>query len=198
MALGKNRQTHGVCLFLLAAPCRGALCSLALLHPSPVDEAVQQAKEHHQHLSDGVSLGIEDKRRDAYQRGGQRQIILPVKGHNPQCVEALARSLDVYLPGQKVVFLLGVLADKDYETMLARLLPYGKEFICLTPDSPRALGADELCAYLRAKGAPAVSCDTAAEGVRRALEESGGETPVVAFGSLYLMGEIREAVKSGR
>ena len=118
--------------------------------------------------------------------------------HNPQCVEALARSLDVYLPGQKVVFLLGVLADKDYETMLARLLPYGKEFICLTPDSPRALGADELCAYLRAKGAPAVSCDTAAEGVRRALEESGGETPVVACGSLYLMGEIREAVKSGR
>ena len=94
--------------------------------------------------------------------------------HNPQCVEALARSLDVYLPGRKVVFLLGVLADKDYETMLARLLPYGKEFICLTPDSPRALGADELCAYLRAKGAPAVSCDTAAEGVRRALEESGG------------------------
>ena len=118
--------------------------------------------------------------------------------HNPQCVEALARSLDVYLPGQKVVFLLGVLADKDYETMLARLLPYGKEFICLTPDSPRALGADELCAYLRAKGASAVSCNTAAEGVRRALEESGGETPVVACGSLYLMGEIREAVKSGR
>ena len=103
----------------------------------------------------------------------------------------------MYLPGQKVVFLLGVLADKDYETMLARLLPYGKEFICLTPDSPRALGADELCAYLRAKGAPAVSCETAAEGVRRALEESGGETPVVACGSLYLMGEIREAVKSG-
>ncbi len=104
----------------------------------------------------------------------------------------------MYLPGRKVVFLLGVLADKDYETMLARLLPYGKEFICLTPDSPRALGADELCAYLRAKGAPAVSCDTAAEGVLRALEESGGETPVVACGSLYLMGEIREAVKSGR
>ena len=65
-------------------------------------------------------------------------------------------------------------------------------------DFIRALGADELCAYLRAKGAPAVSCDTAAEGVRRALEESGGETPVVACGSLYLMGEIREAVKSGR
>lgn len=113
-------------------------------------------------------------------------------------------SLDVYLPGQKVVFLLGVLADKDYETMLARLLPYGKEFICLTPDSPRALGADELCAYLRAKGAPAVSCDTAAEGVRRALEESGGETPVVAWRLALSHGrdprgsEERQIKKQGR
>ena len=115
--------------------------------------------------------------------------------HNPQCVEALARSLDEYLPGQKVIFLVGVLADKDYEAMLARLLPYGKKFFCLTPDSPRALGADDLSAYLRGKGADAVSCATAEEGVRRAIEESGGETPVVACGSLYLMGEVRDTVK---
>ena len=116
--------------------------------------------------------------------------------HNPQCVEALARSLDEYLPGEKVIFLLGVLADKDYETMLARLLPYGEKFFCLTPDSPRALGADELGAYLRAKGADAVSCATTAEGVRRAMEESGGKTPVVACGSLYLMGEVRDKIKA--
>ena len=115
--------------------------------------------------------------------------------HNPQCVEALARSLDEYLPGQKVIFLVGVLADKDYEAMLARLLPYGKKFFCLTPDSPRALGADDLSAYLRGKGADAVSCATAEDGVRRAIEESGGETPVVACGSLYLMGEVRDTVK---
>ena len=115
--------------------------------------------------------------------------------HNPQCVEALARSLDEYLPGEKVIFLLGVLADKDYEAMLARLLPYGKKFFCLTPDSPRALGAGDLSAYLRGRGADAVSCATAEEGVRRAIEESGGETPIVACGSLYLMGEVREETK---
>ena len=53
---------------------------LAVVGKGIGDDAVQQAKEHHQHLSHGVSLGVEDKRRDAYQRGGQRQIILPVKG----------------------------------------------------------------------------------------------------------------------
>ena len=53
---------------------------LAVVGKGIGDDAVQQAENHHQHLSDGVSLGVEDKRRDAYQRGGQRQIILPVKG----------------------------------------------------------------------------------------------------------------------
>ena len=35
-------------------------------------------------------------------------------GHNPQCAEALVRNLEDYLPGQKLTFLIGVLADKDY------------------------------------------------------------------------------------
>lgn len=122
--------------------------------------------------------------------------VLADGAHNPQCVEALAHTLEEYLPGRRVLFLLGVLADKDYETMLARLLPFGEKFFCLTPDSPRALDADALCAYLRAKGADAVACTAAEDGVRRALAESRGETPVVACGSLYLMGEIREAVKT--
>ena len=115
--------------------------------------------------------------------------------HNPQCIDALCASLDEYLPGDKALFLLGVLADKDYEAMLARLLPYGKKFFCLTPDSPRALCAPALCAKLRAMGAAAEAFSSVGEGVRRAAEESGGETPVVACGSLYLMGEVRRTIQ---
>ena len=115
--------------------------------------------------------------------------------HNPQCIDALCASLDEYLPGEKALFLLGVLADKDYEAMLARLLPYGKKFFCLTPNSPRALCAPALCAKLRAMGAAAETFSSVEEGVRRAVEESGGETPVVACGSLYLMGEVRSTIQ---
>ncbi|MCD8331723.1 MAG: bifunctional folylpolyglutamate synthase/dihydrofolate synthase, partial [Oscillospiraceae bacterium] len=39
-------------------------------------------------------------------------------GHNPQCARALAQTIDSYLPGQKVTFLVGVLSDKDYPAML--------------------------------------------------------------------------------
>lgn len=117
--------------------------------------------------------------------------------HNPQCVDALCDALDAYLPGEKVLFLLGVLGDKDYAAMLTRLLPYGRKFFCLTPDSPRALAAGDLCETLRGLGTAAEVCTSPEEGVRRAFAESGGKTPIVACGSLYLMGEVREALRGG-
>ena len=48
--------------------------------------------------------------------------------HNPECAEALAANLREYLPGEKCVFLMGVLADKDYRQMLASLAPYAERF----------------------------------------------------------------------
>ncbi len=109
-------------------------------------------------------------------------------GHNPQCAEALARNLADYLPAQKLTFLIGVLADKDYTRMLDLVSPYAKDFICVTPDSPRALRAEALAGIIKAKGFPAVFCDSIEEGVRLALDAGGA---VMAFGSLYLAGRVR-------
>ena len=44
-------------------------------------------------------------------------------GHNPQCAQAMAQVLRDYLPGEKVTFLMGVLADKDFHAILDALLP---------------------------------------------------------------------------
>ena len=111
-------------------------------------------------------------------------------GHNPQCAEALAQGLANYLPGQQVAFLLGVLADKDSDTMLDIVAPYGATYICLTPNNPRALSAEALAEKLHARGQEAVAADSVESGIRMALETG---LPVAAFGSLYLAGEIRTA-----
>lgn len=113
-------------------------------------------------------------------------------GHNPQCAEALANALDALIPGEKFVFLTGVLSDKDYPAILSRLLPYAKEFVCVTPESPRALEAPALAAYLRSLGAKAAACDTVPAGVAEARERAGAGG-VVAFGSLYMAGAVRTA-----
>ena len=118
-------------------------------------------------------------------------------GHNPQCLEALEAALKAYLPGRKIVFLNGCMADKDYGRMFRRLLPYAREFITVTPDNPRALPAEALRAYISdALGAKAAACATVAEGVRTAIERAGEDGVVCACGSLYMLGEVEEALRA--
>ncbi len=114
-------------------------------------------------------------------------------GHNPQCAEALAESLRTLLSGQKAVFLLGVLADKDYPRMMESVLPLAQEFVCLTPLSDRALPAEELASYLRRQGAKATACADILTGLQVAFDAAGARGAVAAFGSLYLVGAVRGA-----
>lgn len=116
-------------------------------------------------------------------------------GHNPQCLAALEEALRAYLPGRKLVFLCGCMADKDYGDMFRRLAPFAREFVTVTPDNPRALPAKDLSDYIeKTLGLPATPCDTVADGVALAAEKAGPQGAVCACGSLYMMGEVMQAV----
>ena len=112
-------------------------------------------------------------------------------GHNPQCMEALARALRELYPGKKLIFLTGVLADKDYPAMMGEILPLAKEFYTITPDSERAMPATELAAYLESRGVKAAPCGSVREGLELALVFLPPEDVVCVTGSLYMIGEVR-------
>ena len=108
-------------------------------------------------------------------------------GHNPQCIESLKENLETYCPATKFTFIVGVLADKDYLSELKMILPFAAEFICLTPESDRALKNDLLAQTINELGVKAQSCATVEEAISLALAT---ERPVCAFGSLYMAGDI--------
>ncbi len=114
-------------------------------------------------------------------------------GHNPQCAQALTASLDELLPGRKAVFLMGILADKDYSQVIDMILPYAREFYTLTPLNPRALSAEDLAAELRRRGAAATACTEPDEAIDKVIASAGKDGLVVIFGSLYLAGAVRTA-----
>lgn len=116
-------------------------------------------------------------------------------GHNPQCAEAIADTLISFgTAPESVVFLTGILADKDYGAVYDALLPFARAFVCLTPDSSRAMPAAELAQYLTGRGKYAVAATNAEEGIAFARALAGND-PVIAFGSLYMAGEIRAQFK---
>ncbi len=114
--------------------------------------------------------------------------------HNPHGIAAAADSLRTLLPGQKLVFLLGILADKDAGDMVRLLTPLAQAAVAVQPDSPRAMAAENLCRLLREAGVPAQSCGSVAEGVALALREAGENGAVCALGSLYFSADVRRAV----
>lgn len=113
-------------------------------------------------------------------------------GHNPQCIEALAGNLKKLFPDGKITFLLGILGDKDYRTMLELLKDSAGQVVCVTPNSQRAMTGEELLQQVKTiMGCPAAAADSIEEGIRMAL--SLEKEPIVAVGSLYMAGELREA-----
>ncbi|NGM17971.1 bifunctional folylpolyglutamate synthase/dihydrofolate synthase [Eggerthellaceae bacterium zg-893] len=119
-------------------------------------------------------------------------------GHNEQGAQALADSLRSVFPGRPVVFIMGVLADKDFPAMVRAVLPLAKAVVAVTPPNPRALSADDLAACVRQLGENAA--------VRVAVAESYGDAAaqaramaadndvICAFGSLYAVSAAKEAL----
>lgn len=121
---------------------------------------------------------------------GREPLFLLDGGHNPQCAQALAGLLADYLPGRRLTFLMGVLADKDWQSMVEAVRPFAERFLCAAPDSPRALDGGELAAYIRENlSMEAQSFASVEDALRAAL--SAGDT--VVFGSLYMAGHVRTA-----
>ncbi|MBR6353184.1 MAG: bifunctional folylpolyglutamate synthase/dihydrofolate synthase [Oscillospiraceae bacterium] len=112
-------------------------------------------------------------------------------GHNPQCAQTVAENLLHYFPDKRRILLLGILRDKDVAGLTDILDPAADEYLCITPDSFRALPAAELAEHLKRYGKPVTVCDSIRDGVTAALERSDGDTVVCAVGSLYSVGEIR-------
>lgn len=112
--------------------------------------------------------------------------------HNSSGIEALRESLACLFPGERFHFMMGVMADKDYESMVELLLPLAAEFTAVGVQTERALGADALAAFIRTKGIPAVSAANLAAGMERA-ECAAHKT--IAVGSLYFIGEIEAIFK---
>jgi dihydrofolate synthase/folylpolyglutamate synthase len=123
----------------------------------------------------------------------QRNPLVLVDGaHNPDGVAELARCLREYLPGRKMTLLMGVMADKDYASMIRMMAPFASEFVAVTPESHRALPAEELRARIEVlTGIPARCGGNVKRGLAKAMTGKRPEDVVCAFGSLYQVGEIR-------
>lgn len=116
--------------------------------------------------------------------------------HNEDASRRLRESLETYFPGKRLIYIMGVFRDKEYEKIAAVMgaLAYSIYTVNL-PDAGRTLPADELAAVMRRSCPPDTSVrseESIPMAVEHALKEAEADDIILAFGSLSYLGRITE------
>lgn len=120
---------------------------------------------------------------------GEQKIIID-GAHNPAGMKALRSSLELYYPVEERVLMLGILKDKDIDSMLDILIRPNDTVILTTPQSDRASDPEFVAKKVRAQHIE-VYADNA-EALERSLELANEERLLCIAGSLYLIGGVRQ------
>lgn len=110
--------------------------------------------------------------------------------HNEGAAISLRDSIEIYFTNRRLIFMIGVLADKDYKRMIQILAPLADTIITLTPDNPRALPSYKLAEEIRAYGVRVFDENYLEHATRRMYELAGKDDIVFAFGSLSFLGDL--------
>lgn len=125
----------------------------------------------------------------------QKPLFLIDGAHNADAAEKLRQTLEMCFTNEKIIYIIGVLADKDYEKMLEILLPLAWKVYTVTPDSPRALPGETLAKEAGKHHGDVVCRSSVSEAVSAAFSLGEQEDAVIlAFGSLSYLREVKEAL----
>ncbi|MDE6834459.1 MAG: bifunctional folylpolyglutamate synthase/dihydrofolate synthase [Ruminococcus sp.] len=115
--------------------------------------------------------------------------------HNPDGVENLSHTLEQCFSKQKVVIIIGVMADKDYTCYADILREHTEIVFTVTPDNPRSLDCQTLAGSFSDNGIPAYACNDLETGIKSAYSYAKeNNLPLIAMGSLYMYRDFTNAL----
>lgn len=122
---------------------------------------------------------------------GKKPYFIVDGAHNEDAAKRLAESVEFYFTNKRIIYIMGVLKDKEYEKMIGLTHSLADQIITVAPpDNPRALSAYEL-AQEAAKVHPNVTAvDSLEEAVEMGRLLAGKEDVIIAFGTLSFVGRL--------
>ena len=145
---------------------------------------------------EAIREGLLETRWDGRLTVVQKHPMMVIDGaHNEDAAQKLAKSIEMYFTNRRIIYIMGVLRDKDFDRIIELTHSYADQIITVTPpENPRALPALDLAQEV-AKVHPSV---TAAASLEEALEMArllaGKDDVILAFGSLSYLGRLMDLV----
>jgi dihydrofolate synthase/folylpolyglutamate synthase len=111
--------------------------------------------------------------------------------HNEDAAIKLRKAIQDYFSGRRLIFIMGIFADKEYKKVLEIMAPLAGMIITITPPSSRALSskqlAEEAAKYFKGT---IIDAGAVSEAIDCACENSESCDVIIAFGSLSFLQEV--------
>ena len=114
--------------------------------------------------------------------------------HNQEGAKALQGLIEKNLKDKNKTLIIGMLEDKDVDTVLDLLIPKFNRVITTTPNSPRAMDAQKLKEKVQKYNIEVISKKDIKEAVKFAQKTLNEDDVIISAGSLYMIGEIRTLI----
>lgn len=126
---------------------------------------------------------------------GRKPYFILDGAHNEEAAVRLKEALERFFPDRKKIFILGVLADKDYHSILRLMAPLANIILTIASDNNRALASAALATEAKKyTNNMVIDAGTAKQAVSLAYSYAEEEDVILAFGSLSFLGDIRAVI----
>lgn len=116
--------------------------------------------------------------------------------HNEDAARKLAESVEFYFTNKRIVYIIGILRDKEYEKIIGLTHRFADQIITVTPpDNPRGMSALALAEEVAKVHPNVTQADSLEEAVEMAYLLAGKDDVILAFGSLSYLGRMISIVE---
>lgn len=140
----------------------------------------------------------ETKWRGRFDVIGKKPLFIADGAHNEDASIKLAQSIRFYFTNKRIIYIMGVLKDKEYDKVIRNTYDLAEHIITVTPPvRERALHAYDLAQAVREYHGSVTVADSVQEAVEIAYLLAGldKDTVIIAFGSLSYLGELIDVVE---
>ena len=116
--------------------------------------------------------------------------------HNEDAAEKLAEAIAFYFTNKRIIYIMGMLRDKECEKVIKKTAHFAEQIITITPpDNKRAMDGYELAGLVAKENPNVTAAGSVEEAVELAKLLAGKGDVIIAFGSLSYLGRLMETVK---
>ena len=129
---------------------------------------------------------------------GRKPLFIADGAHNEDASKKLAESIRFYFTNKRIIYIMGMLRDKEYDKVIRNTYEMAEHIITVTPPvRDRALHAYDLAQTVRQYHDSVTVADSVQEAVEIAYLLAGQdkECVIIAFGSLSYLGELMNVVE---